>query len=335
MKHHVDRVGRCRVLTGRRFVAGLFALCCWGSTVPYAVAAYPDRPIHIVVPLAPGGAVDIVARLIQAPLAKALGQPVVIDNRSGASGILGANDVAQAPADGLTLLLTPTTFTINPAVNSNIPYDPVKAFAPITMVGRNSLLILINPKVKANTLKEFVDLARANPGKLNYATPGATSQAHLIVELWDSLADMQLQQVPYRGGAPAVLATMSGETQMTLISPAVSLSQIESKALRALATAGPKREEQLPDVPTTAEAGFPEFKATQWVGLLTTAGTPKPIVDRLNAEMQKIIETKDFQDKLKEQGMTAEGNSPDEFGKMLADEIKQWTEVARKANIKE
>ena len=295
--------------------------------------AYPDRAIRMIIPLPPGGVVDIVARLLQPHLEAALGQPVIVENRAGASGIIGANTVATADPDGHTLLLVPTTFTINPAIHAKLPFDPVRGFEPVALVARNSLIFLINPALKASTLKEFVDLAKAQPGKLNYATPGASSQAQLLLELWTSQAGIRMQHVPYRGGAPAVMATVTGEADMTLIATVASLQQIEAKKLRALATGGATRERQLPEVPTVAEAGFPDVKAVQWVGLLTTGGTPKPIVDRLNTEIQRALQRSDVQASLEKQGMTIVGGPASDFGSLIEAEIKQWTDVARKANI--
>jgi tripartite-type tricarboxylate transporter receptor subunit TctC len=296
--------------------------------------AFPDRPIRMIIPLPPGGAVDIVARLIQPHLEKSLGKPVIIENRAGASGIVGAQAVANAEPDGHTLLLVPTTFTINAAVHDKLPFNPLRSFEPITVAGRNSLMVLVNPKVQAKSLKEFAALAKARPGALNYATPGASSQAHFLLELWSGQADIKMQHIPYRGGAPAVLATVSGEADVTLISPTASLSQIQAGALRALATGGATREAQLPDVPTTAEAGYPDFKALQWVGLLATGGTPKPIVDRLQSEVQRALQLADVKTKLAEQGMTVDGGTPAEFRALIEAEIKQWADVARKANIR-
>jgi tripartite-type tricarboxylate transporter receptor subunit TctC len=295
--------------------------------------AYPDRAIRMIIPLPPGGVVDIVARLLQPHLEASLGQPVIIENRAGASGIIGANMVATADPDGHTLLLVPTTFTINPAIHAKLPFDPVRGFEPVALVARNSLIFLINPALKANTLKEFVGLAKAQPGKLNYATPGASSQAQLLLELWSSQAGIRMQHVPYRGGAPAVMATVTGEADMTLIATVASLQQIEAKTLRALATGGATREPQLPDVPTVAEAGFPDFKAVQWIGLLTTGGTPKPIVDRLNTEIQRALQLSDVQASLEKQGMTIVAGPASDFRSLIEAEIKQWTDVARKANI--
>jgi tripartite-type tricarboxylate transporter receptor subunit TctC len=277
--------------------------------------------------------VDVVARLLQPHLEKALGQSIVIENRPGASGIIGAAAVANAEPDGHTLLMVPTTFTINPAVHASLPFDALRSFEPIIIIGRNSLLFLINADVKATDLQDFVRLAKSQPGKLNYATPGASSQAHLLLELWNSQAGISMQHLPYRGGAPAVMATVAAEAQLTLISPTASLPQITAGKLRALATGGQAREDRLPDVPTAAEAGFPNFLALQWIGLLATGGTPLPIVERLNTEIQRVLQTKSFQARLEEQGMAPAGGPPNEFRSLIGAEIRQWTEVARKAKI--
>jgi tripartite-type tricarboxylate transporter receptor subunit TctC len=287
----------------------------------------------VIIPLPPGGSVDIVARLLQPLLEKSLGQLFVIDNRSGASGIVGANAVATAPPDGYTLLLAPTTLSITDALHPKLPFDPLRAFQPVTVVGRSAQLVLANPKVAATSLQEFVALAKANPNTLNYSTPGPSSQAHLLFELWSQQAGIKMQHVPYRGGAPALMAAVTGETQVTLISSSVALPQIEAKALRALATGGASREAKLPDVPTAAEAGFPQFQASQWVGLLASGRTPKDVVERLNAEINRALEDKGLQARFAEQGLSVAGGSPEEFRALLESETRQWKEVARASNI--
>jgi tripartite-type tricarboxylate transporter receptor subunit TctC len=315
-----------------RLSAAAFAALVAFAT-PSVAQKYPDRPIRVIIPLPPGGSVDIVARLLQPLLEKSLGQSLVIDNRSGASGIIGANAVATAPPDGYTLLLAPTTFSITAALHPKLPFDPLRAFQPVAVVGRSAQLVLANPKVAANSLQEFVALAKANPNTLNYSTPGASSQAHLLFELWSQQAGIKMQHVPYRGGAPALMAAVTGETQVTLISSSVALPQIEAKALRALATGGTSREAKLPDVPTTAEAGFPQFQASQWVGLLATGGTPKEVVEKLNAEINRTLEDKSLQARFAEQGLSVAGGTPEEFRALLESEIRQWKDVARASNI--
>ena len=251
-------------------------------------ASFPTHPITIVVPLAAGGAIDAVARLIQPKLEQSLGQPVVVVDRPGASGIVGANSVARAEPDGHTLLMTPSTFAVDPAVNSSLPYDVERDFQPIAVVAENSMLFVVNPKLPVHSLAEFVSTAKASPGKINYATPGTYSQARLLIDAWSSEVGIRLQQIPFEGAAPAVLSTVSGDTQMTLASPLIVLSQVQSGRCARLQL-GSARDPHLPDVPTTTEAGFQHLVADQWVGLLTTMGTPPDIVQQLNAAVNEAV----------------------------------------------
>jgi len=303
-------------------------------SAPAAAQPYPSHPLRLIVPFAPGGLNDTTARLLQPHLEKALGHPVVIDNRPAASGIVGTDAVAKAPPDGHTLLMVASSHTVVPATNSKLPYDAERDFAPVAMVGKNPLLFVINAKVAAKTLPEFVALAKANPGKLNYATPGAASQSHLVTALFDQKAGITMQHVPYRGGAPAILSVVQGDTQFAVISPLASLPHIQSGALRPIAAGSLMRDAQFPDVPTVAEAGYPDFEAIQWVGLLTTAGTPKEIVERLNAEVNRALRDPDMIAKLAMQGVSPAGGTPADFQKVIASEIRRWTDVARSANIK-
>ena len=287
----------------------------------------------MIVPLPPGGSVDVVARTLQSSLEKSLGQSLVVDNRSGASGIIGANAVATAPPDGYTLLLAPTTYTITAALHPKLPFDPLRSLRPVAVLAWSTQLIVANPKLPAGNLRELAAFAKANPADINYATPGATSQAHLLFELWTLQSGAKMQHVPYRGGAPALMAVVTGETQITLVSASIALPQIEAKAVKILATGGPTREPQWPDSPTTAEAGFPDFKARQWVGLFAPADTPDEVVARLNAEINRTLEDKAVQARLAEQGLSKGGGSPQDFRALLEAEIKQWKDVARAANI--
>ncbi len=309
------------------------ALIAAGATAAGA-QTYPSHTVKLVVPFAPGGLNDTTARLLQPYLEKALGQPVIVDNRPGASGIVGTDSVAKAPPDGHTLLMVASSHTVVPATNSKLPYDADRDFAPIAMVGKNPLLFVINAKVAAKTLPEFVALAKASPGKLNYASPGAASQSHLVTELFDQKAGIKMQHVPYRGGAPAILSVVKGDTQFVVISPLASLPHIQSGALRAIAAGSLTRDPQFSNLPTVAEQGFPDFEAIQWVGLLTTAGTPKAIVDRLNAEVNRALRDPDMIAKLAKQGVSPAGGSPADFKKVIATEIQKWKEVARSADIK-
>jgi tripartite-type tricarboxylate transporter receptor subunit TctC len=290
--------------------------------------------IHLIVPFAPGGLNDTAARLIQPYLEKALGQTVIVENRAAASGVVGADAVAKAAPDGHTLLMVASSYTVLPATSASLPYDSERDFAPIALLGKNPLLFIVNAKVPAKTLGEFVALAKANPGKFNYASPGAATQTRLVAELWSLRAGVKIQHIPYRGGAPAIQSVVAGETEFTVISPLVSLPQIEAGNLRPLAVGSLTRDPQLPNVPTAAESGFPGFEAIQWVGLLTTAGTPKAAVDRLNAEVNKALKDPDLIAKLAQQGMVPAGGTSAEFQSLISAEIKNWKEAARAADIK-
>ncbi|HLH94470.1 MAG TPA: tripartite tricarboxylate transporter substrate binding protein [Xanthobacteraceae bacterium] len=312
----------------------LVALMLVTAGAASAQPAYPTHVVRIIAPFAAGGLNDTAARLIQPFLEKALGQTVVVENRTGASGIVGAEYVAKAPPDGHTLLMVASSYTVLPATTAVMPYDSERDLTPIVMVGKNPLLFEVNAKVPAKTLQGFVALAKASPGKLNYATPGAATQTRFVTELWSERAGIKMQHIPYRGGAPAIQALVAGQTEFSVLSPLVSLPQIAAGNLRALAVGSLTRYPQLPDVPTVAESGFPDFEAIQWVGLLTTAGTSKEIVDRLNADVNKALMQEALVAKLAQEGMLPAGGTPDGFARLIATEIKNYKATARAADIK-
>jgi tripartite-type tricarboxylate transporter receptor subunit TctC len=295
---------------------------------------FPNRVVRIIVPFPAGGLNDTVARLLQPHLEKALGQTVIVDNRAGASGILGTDAVAKSPPDGHTLVMVASSHTVTPATNSKLPYNTENDLASVVMVGKSPLLFVVNAKVKAKTLPEFIALAKASPGKLNYATPGAASQSHLVTELLSARTGIKMQHIPYRGGAPAMTAVIAGDTEFAVISTLLSLPHIQAGTVRAIAVGSLTRDPQFPDLPTVAESGIPGFEAIQWVGLLAAAGTPRPIVDRLNAEVDRALRDPDLVAKLAQQGINPAGGTPEDFQKVISSEIRQWTEVARAANIK-
>jgi tripartite-type tricarboxylate transporter receptor subunit TctC len=320
----------CRLLTS---VAAVVVVTL--ANVAGGVAdTYPSRPIRIVVPTQPGAAQDILARLLQPYLEKSLGQPIIVENRSGASTMIGTDAVAKAAPDGYSLLIVPTTFTVNAALNSKLAFDLERDFAPIAVLVKNPLIFAVNAKVPAKTLQEFVALAKAEPGKLNYGTSGASTQAHLLLEMWSARAGIKMQHVPYRGGAPAALAVAAGEVQLVLLSPLGILPQVEAGLVRPLATGGLARDPKWPDLPTAAEAGFPGFEAVQWLGLLTTGGTPKEMVQRLNIEVNRALREPDVVAKLALQGTAAAGGTPEEFKTLIVDEIRNWKDTSRRAGIK-
>jgi tripartite-type tricarboxylate transporter receptor subunit TctC len=295
---------------------------------------YPSHVIRLIVPFPAGGSNDVAARLIAPHLEKALGQTVIVDNRPAAGGIVGSDAVAKAAPDGHTLLLVASSHTVTPALNTKLPYSTERDFAPVSLVNTNAMVFFVNPKVPANNLAELVELAKKNPGKLNYSSPGAGSQTHLLIELLSRRAGITAQHVPYRGGAPTTLAVLSGEAEFTLLAPNVIFPHIRAGTIRPIATGGAARHPQLPQVPTTAESGYPEVRAIQWVGVFTTAGTPRPIVERLNAELNRIVRLPEVVEKFAGQGVTPTGSTPEEFQALIATEIRQWTETVRAANIK-
>ena len=321
---------RCRLGSWLLALAGAALVASAGARAE----GYPSRPIRLIVPFAAGGLNDVVARLVGPYLERSLGQPVVVDNRPAASGIVGTDATAKAAPDGYTLLMVASSFAIVPATHPKLPYDAERDLAPIVMVAKNSLLFLVNPKVPAKSLAEFVALAKANPGKLNYASPGAATQSSLVIELFSRKAGIKLQHIPYRGGAPAMTAMIAGDTQFTAISTLLSLPQMQAGALRAIATGSLTREPQFPELPTVAEQGFPGFEAIQWIGLLTTAGTPQEIIERINAEINRALRNPDLIAKFAQQGISPAGGTPAEFQRTISTDIKNWTETARAANIK-
>ena len=309
-------------------------LVSWFSQVAMAqTESYPSRNIRLVVPFPAGGLVDAVGRLIQPSVEKALGQPMIIDNRPAASGTTATQAVARADPDGYTLLLASSTHTVAPATNSKILYDIERDLAPILVVAQSPSLFVVNPKVPAKTLAEFISLAKSQPNQLSYATPGAASQGHLVSLLFSRFAGIEMLHVPYRGGAPALMGIIGGEVQFGEFSAQLCIPQLESGTLRALATGGRTRDKQLPDLPTLIESGFPDFQSTHWVGLLAPARTPQVIIDRLNAVVNSVLQDPGVVAKLETQGMSPVGGTPEEFGKTISAELKQWTEVARQANV--
>jgi tripartite-type tricarboxylate transporter receptor subunit TctC len=304
-----------------------------GLLAPAAAAEFPDRPVKLIVPTAPGGVNDIVARLIQPGLTAALKQPIVIENKSGANNIVGTNFVAKSPRDGYTLAVVPASHSVNPAVQINMPFDTEKDLTPVILVGKNAMMFLVNPEVPVTSLREFSALAKAYPDKFSFATPGLASQAHLVIAQWTIMTGVEATHIPYRGGAPAMLATIAGEVQFTVMSSLLAAPQVEAGKLRALAIGGLQRDRHFPDLPTFGEAGYPGLDAVTWVGIFAPAGTPPEIVTRLNGEIDRIIHEKDIAAKLEKQGIVVDGGPPEVLGSLVANEIARWTAVARKNHI--
>ncbi|HVF64488.1 MAG TPA: tripartite tricarboxylate transporter substrate binding protein [Casimicrobiaceae bacterium] len=304
---------------------------------PFGMAqdAWPSKPVRIVVPYPPGGASDITARLLGAKLAEFWGQQVVVDNRPGANGIVALEHVAKQPADGYVLLfanLGPNA--INPAVYAKLPYDPVKDFTPITFTTLVPQVLVASPALEAKTLKDVIDYARANPGKLNYGTGGNGSANHLGVELVAMTTGVQFTAVPYKGDAQAMTDTMSGQVAMSMPTVPAALPQIKAGKLRALAVGTKTRVAALPDVPTMAEAGVAGYDSASWGGVMAPGGMSPALANRIHADLAKALRSPDVQEKLAAQGATVVASGPAEFAQFLAEEIRKWDRVAKKANIR-
>lgn len=301
----------------------------------HAVDTYPSRPIRLIVPYPPGGGTDIVGRVLGEKLSASLGQPIVVDNRGGAGGVLGTEIVAKAVPDGYTLLLVPTSHVINPSIYAKLPYDTAKDFAPITMVASAPILMAVNPRVPAETVRSFVEAAKANPKAIgNYGSAGVGTIFHLTGQLFNQLSGLSLQHVPYRGGGPTVTALLAGEIPLAFETMLSLQPHVRAGSLRALAITSARRSTTMPEIPTTADAGFPELVAENSYALFAPARTPVPILTRLQDAAVAALALQDVRDRLHEQGAEVVGNSSAELAAYVATEIPKWATLARQAGVK-
>ena len=308
---------------------GLFVLTSSG----HAQSTYPSRPVRIVVPSPPAGGTDIIARVLAQYFSTAMGQQFFVENRPGAGNMIGIESVARAAPDGYTLLFVPSTLALNSVMYKKVSYDPVRDFAPITLAAAANNVLVVNPAIPAKALVEFIALAKGKPGQLTYGTPGIGTSPHMSMELFKSLAGVDLQHVPYRGTAPAMTDVISGQIASMFSNALTAKPQIESGAIRALGVSGRKRSEALPSVPPIAEAGVPSYEATQWYGLVAPAGTPPDIIARLHAEATSALKTQEMKDKLASDGAEPVGTTPQEFAAHIKGELEKWAAVARTAKI--
>ena len=318
-------------LLQRLMLQGLLA--AFVAVAPVLAQTYPSQTVRIIVPQSAGGLNDTSARLIQPHLERSLKQSVIVDNRSGGAGIVGTDAVAKAAPDGHTLLVVAGSLTVLPATNPKLPYDTERDLLAVALILKYPFVFVVNSAVPAKTLPEFIALTKQHPEKYNYSTTGPASLNHLITERLKLLSGMKLQHVPYRGGAPAMLAVVRGEAHFLGISATIALPHIQSGAVRAIAIGGLTRDQQFPEIPTVAELGFPGFEAVSWVGMFAPGGTPRPVIERLNAEVNIALRDPDIAAKFAQQSIAVAPGSVDDFRKMVGTEIRNWTEVARAANI--
>lgn len=322
---------RIRVFWGTALLlAGIAGLL---SGPGYAQQAYPAKPIRVIDAYPPGGGTDIVARSISPKFQESLGQPWIIDNRAGAQGIIGAEIAAKSPPDGYTLLMYTTNFTIHPGIYKNLPFDFTRAFAPVTQTSTVTMVLIVHPSVPAHTVKDLIALARVSPGRINFASSGFGGITHMAGEMVNSIARVKMTHVPYKGGAPTVIATLSGEVDLTFAAVPVGLPHIRNGRVRPIAVSTGKRSPVLPELPTMAEAGLPGYEVTNAYGVLAPAATPRPIVVKLQQEIARILKLTDVNERLTGLGAQPVGSTPEQFGTYLGAEITKWSKVIQTNNI--
>jgi tripartite-type tricarboxylate transporter receptor subunit TctC len=312
-------------------IAGSIAL----AAAPYAAAQnYPTGPIRIVVPFTPGGGTDILARLIAQKLNEAWGQPVVVDNRPGASGTVGTAFVAKAAGDGQTLLIMPAGYAGNPSLYKKLPYDQNRELAPVSRLASGPLTLVVHPSLPVKTVKEFIAFARARPGEINFGSSGAGTLPHLSAELFNSMSGVRMVHIPYKGAGAAVTDVMAGRVPVYFMNILQSLSLIKAGKLRALGVTTPERTPIAPEIPSIAEAGLKGFDMTNWYGLLVPAATPRDVIVKLNAEVGRALNLPELKSRLAEDGMTVVASTPEQFSEFLARETAKFSKVIEAAGIK-
>lgn len=319
----------------RRFLLGLLTgLMCLGTALAQSPQSYPSKPIRFIVPYAPGGSTSHVARVVAAKLTESWGQPVVVDNRGGANTVIGTEAVARSAPDGYTIGLTTSTLATLPHLIATLPFDPVKDLAPVAPLISTQLVLVLHPSVPANNLKEFIALAKARPNQLNFAAVGTGSSTHLAGELFKSVTGVKMQHVAYKGTAPALTDLIGGQVQLNFDTPVTSLPHIRSGKLKPIAITGKNRLASLPDVPTFAEAGLPEYDIQLWFGVIAPAGTPRDIISKLSKEIARILALPDVKENLSLQGLEPFAASPDQFGALIRADLDKYGKVIKGAGIK-
>jgi tripartite-type tricarboxylate transporter receptor subunit TctC len=324
---NADLWGRRSLLLGASAIA-------LGLAAPVQAQSFPSKPIRLVIPFAPGGVVDLTARQIGPKLSEAIGQPVLIENRSGAGGTLAADHVAKSAPDGHTLLFAFDSHAVNPHIyKSELRYDTFKDFAPVTFVGSIPLLLATSPAYPAQDMPAFLNLARNKPGSVSYASVGAGSSGHLAAEQLKLLAKVDMLHVPFKGGAPALAALMGEQVQLIVFAAGAGVPLVRGGKIKPLAVSGKQRSSAMPNVPTMAEAGYPQLDSGAWMGLLAPAGTPAAVVGRLNAEVAKVLKDPELIKKLADQAVELSSSTPEQFGALVRSEHDKWGKVIRDAKL--
>jgi tripartite-type tricarboxylate transporter receptor subunit TctC len=306
-----------------------------GTGKPTLAQGWPDHPIRLLVGFGAGGGTDIAARIVADPLSSALGQPVIVENRLGAGGITAANAVAKAPKDGYTALMMSNAHVIAPVMHASMPYDSVRDFQMLSMIGSAGLVLVTRPDFPANNLQETIRVLKAEPGKYNFASPGLGTTQHFAVELMNQMAGIKMQHIPFRGTPAAIAALLGGQVSLEIELIQTVRGQIESGQLKAIAVTSPQRFPSLPNVPTFIEAGLPDYAVTSWYGLALPAGTPKPIVDKVLGAMQKIMATDQMREQITKVGALPKTSTPEEMRDHITSEIARWEQVRQKAGIEQ
>ena len=317
-----------------RLIVTVLGAAALAAVMGAGAADYPSRPIRVIVPQSAGGSTDVAARVLTDKLTESLKQNIVVDNRPGAGSLNGTETVAKSAADGYTLLVIAASLTITPALQSNLPFDPVRDFAPITQIVDLPHIVTVHPAVAAKSIAEFVTLLKAKPGQIAAGFSGIGTSTHLAIELFQHTSQTKMLMVPYKGGSPAMTALLGGEVQVNFATSSTGIPHIRSGKLRGLAVTGAKRSTAIPELPTVAEAGVKGYQHATWVGMLAPAKTPKPVIDRLHAETIKILARNDIRQSFLKQGMEAEGNTPEEFAATITREVEQWKKLVTAAGIK-
>ena len=309
------------------------AMLCLTVAAVYA-QTFPAKPLRMVVPFAPGGGTDVIARYLAAGMTESLNRQVVVDNRGGANGIIGTEIVSRAPADGYTLLFVSSPHSVNPSLYAKLPYDTLRDFTPVSMVATSPYVLVVHPSLPARNVKELIALAKAKADQITYGSGGSGSSAQLAAELFNQMAGVKLREIPYKGAGPALQAVISGESALVFGNALTVKPHIESGRLRALGIASAKRSPSAPDLPTIAEAGVPGYRADAVLGMLAPARTPRAIVDRLNADVHKTMKRADAVDAMRSMGVDIALSTPEEFGRIIEAEMQRWGKVIRALNLK-